>query len=95
MNYSNDEENYSLGGNFRIGFHNHGERHITRLDLGFTVQEYDFTAITIVQTKTTYIWGETKQSVDIYADKGSVTNINPFATLTINSSNDSSFLIGL
>ncbi len=90
MNYSKDKENYLLGGNFGIGFHNHGEKYIARFDLGFTVQEYDFTAITIVQTKTTSIFGS-DESWDIFADKGSTTNINPFATLTVNSSYDSSF----
>lgn len=80
-----------MGGNFGLGLHGQSEDSQIRLDLGFTVQEYDFTAITIVQTKTTYIWGDTEQTLDIYADKGSVTNINPFATLTISSANDSGF----
>lgn len=86
MNLSNGNNKNSLGGNVGLGFHNHDKEYIIRMDLGLTIQEYDFTAVTIVQTKTTYIWGDEDEFWDIFADKGSTTNVNPFITLTINSS---------
>jgi hypothetical protein len=90
INYSGDEQKTLMGGNIGVGFHNHAENPVIRLDVGVTIQEYDFTAITIVHTKTTSIFGS-DEYWDIFADQGSSTNVNPFGTFTINSSYDSSF----
>ncbi len=92
INVSGRNNKTLMGGNFGLGFHNHNEMHIARLDLGLTIQEYDFTAVTIVHTKTTFAWGDESEYWDIFADKGSSTNINPFMTLTVNSSYDSSLI---
>lgn len=91
INTSGGYQRSSMGGNFGIGFHNHDESNIMRLDVGVSIQEYDFTAVTVVQTKTTYVWGDQDEFWNIYADRGRSTNINPFITLTINSSYDPSF----
>jgi hypothetical protein len=90
INYSGDGQKMLMGGNIGIGLHNDAENPVIRLDLGVTIQEYDFTAITIVNTKTISVFGSDEYWY-IFADKGSITNVNPFATLTINSTYDSSF----
>jgi hypothetical protein len=89
FNYSGDGQTSLMGGNIGVGFHNHAINPVVRLDIGITIQDYHYTAITIVHTRTTSIFGS-DEYWDIYADKGSSTNINPFGTLTINSSYDSS-----
>jgi hypothetical protein len=91
INFSGNSDQNLTGGNFGIGFHNHDENPIIRFDIGLTIQEYDFNAITIVHTKTESIFGS-DEYWDIYSDRAKTTNINPFGTLTINSSSDSSFL---
>ena len=91
FNASGDSRINLTGGNFGIGFHSHNKNPIIRFDLGLTIQEYDFTAVTIVQTKTNSIFG-TDEYWDIFADRGNTTNINPFFTLTLNSSSDSNFV---
>ena len=90
FNYSGDGQTELMGGNVGIGFHNHSVNPIVRFDIGITIQDYDYTAITIVHTKTTSIFGN-DEYWDIFGDQGSSTNINPFGTLTVNSSYDSSF----
>ena len=89
FNYSGDRHTSLMGGNIGVGFHNHMLNPVVRLDFGITIQDYHYTAITIVHTKTTSIFGS-DEYWNIYADRGSSTNINPFGTLTINSSYDSS-----
>ncbi len=91
MNLSGGDDKNLLGGNIGIGLHTNNRNPNVRLDIGVTIQEYSFDALTIVRTRTSSIW-ETKEYISFYADKGVVTNINPFATLTINSSYDSSFI---
>ncbi|HQI40371.1 MAG: hypothetical protein B6D44_08660 [Ignavibacteriales bacterium UTCHB2] len=90
FNYSSGEQTSLLGGNVGIGFHSHTIKPIVRLDIGITIQTYDYSAITIVHTKTTSMFG-VDEDWGIYGDRGNSTNINPFGTLTINSSYDSSF----
>lgn len=90
FNYSGDDEIILMGGNIGVGFHNHAINPVVRFDFGITIQEYNYTAITIVHTKTSSIFGN-DESWDIYSDRGSSTNINPFGTLTLNSSYGSSF----
>lgn len=90
INLSGKDNNSSTGGNLGVGFHNDGERYIARLDAGLTIQNYNFTAVTIVQTKTTYVWGDQEEHWNIFADRGNSTNINPFVTLTVNSSYEKS-----
>jgi hypothetical protein len=89
FDYSGDGQTNLMGGNIGIGFHNHAINPVVRIDIGLTIQDYNYTAITIVQTKTTSIFGN-DEYWEIYADKGRSTNINPFGTITINSSYDSS-----
>ena len=90
FNYSGDGNTSLMGGNIGIGFHNHAINPVVRFDVGITIQDYNYTAITIVHTKTTSIFG-TDEYWSIFGDQGSSTNINPFGTLTINSTYDSSF----
>ena len=90
FNYSSDGQTELRGGNIGIGFHSHAVNPIVRFDFGITIQDYDYTAITIVYTKTTWIFGN-DEYWSIFGDQGSSTNINPFGTLTVNSSYDSSF----
>ena len=80
------------GGNFGIGLHSHLKNPNVRIDLGASFQKYNYFAITIVHTKTTYQWGDDVESTEIFGDKGNSVNINPFFTLTINSNNDSSLI---
>ncbi len=80
------------GGNFGIGFHSHAKNPNVRIDLGATMQKYDYIAVTIVHTKTKYSWGDNDESIEIFGDKGNSVNINPFFTLTIDSNIDSSFI---
>lgn len=89
FNYSGDGQTELKGGNIGLGFHNHEVNPIVRFDIGITIQDYDYTAITIVYTRTTGIFGN-DEYWSIYGDRGSSTNINPFGALTINSSYDSS-----
>jgi hypothetical protein len=90
FNYSGDGQTTLMGGNLGVGIHNHALNPVVRLDIGITIQEYNYTAITIVHTQTTSIFGN-DDYWSIYGDRGSSTNINPFGTLTVNSSYDSSF----
>ncbi len=90
FNYSGDGQTELMGGNIGLGFHNHAVNPVVRFDIGVTIQEYSYTAITIVHTKTSSIFGN-DESWDIFGDQGSSTNINPFGALTVNSSYDSSF----
>ncbi len=89
VNYSAGGTTGLVGGNIGISFHDHIANPMIRLDMGLTIQEYEFTAITIVHTETSSFFGH-NEDWNIYADKGSVTNFNPFGTLTVNSTNDSS-----
>jgi hypothetical protein len=90
FNYSGDGQTELMGGNVGIGFHNHAVNPVVRFDIGITIQEYNYTAITIVHTRINSIFGN-DEYWDIFGDQGSSTNINPFGTLTVNSSYDSSF----
>ena len=90
FNYSGDGNISLMGGNIGFGLHNHAINPVVRFDVGITIQDYNYTAITIVHTKTTSIFG-TDEYWSIFGDRGSSTNINPFGTLTINSTYDSSF----
>jgi hypothetical protein len=90
FNYSGDGQSNLMGGNLGVGFHNHALNPVVRLDIGITIQEYNYNAITIVHTQTNSIFGN-DDYWSIYGDRGSSTNINPFGTLTVNSSYDSSF----
>jgi hypothetical protein len=90
FNYSGDGQTNLMGGNLGVGFHNHAINPVVRLDIGITIQDYNYTAVTIVHTKTTSFFGD-DESWSIFSDRGSSTNINPFGTLTINSTYDSSF----
>lgn len=85
FNYSFDDQSEMSGGNLGISFHNHMESPSFRFDLGITIQKYNFTAITMVHTKTESIFGD-DEFWYVYSDKGSSTNINPFISLTIYSS---------
>jgi hypothetical protein len=89
INLAGNGNNRLWGGNVGIGIHNHDKNPIVRLDLGLTIQRYDFDAVTIVHTKTESVFGS-EEHWDIFADRGSSTNINPFGALTVNSANDSS-----
>lgn len=82
-------KNHNSGGNAGLGFHSSGSNPATRLDLGFNLQKYDYTATTIVYTQTSFLGSESKY-VGMYEDRGSSTNINPFLTFTINSSDSQS-----
>lgn len=79
------------GGNIGIGFHNHLQNPIIRFDIGLNIQNYEYFAISIVETKVTSIFGENEYS-SIHADKGRSLNYNPFISLTVNSSNETDFL---
>ena len=93
INFSGGNGKNSLsGGNIGVGFHSHLKNPNVRLDIGASIQKYDYFAITIVHTKQTYIWGDDDEYMEIFGDKGNSVNINPFFTLTINS-NDNSNLI--
>lgn len=89
FNYSYDGQKNSVGANIGVGFHNHATNPVVRFDIGFTIQDYHYTAITIVNTKTTSIFGS-EDSWSIFTDRGVSTNVNPFFTLTFNSAYDSS-----
>lgn len=84
FHFSSGDNKNLAGGNFGIGIHNHIESPVIRLDLGLTFQKYEYFAVTIVHTKSTSIFGS-DEYWEIYGDKGSTTNINPFISLTINS----------
>ena len=90
FNYSGDGQTELMGGNVGVGFHNHAVNPVVRFDVGITIQEYNYTAITIIHTKINSIFGN-DEYWSIFGDQGSSTNINPFGTLTVNSSYDSSF----
>lgn len=86
------EKNISLtGGNIGIGFHSHKKNPVTRFDVGLNIQKYNYFAVSIVHTKESSIFGD-DEYWDIYGDKGSSVNFNPFMSLTINSSNESGFI---
>lgn len=87
FHFSSGSQKSMLGGSAGIGFHNYNQSPVMRLDLGLTIQKYDYLAVTIVHTKSSSIFGE-GESWDIYDDKGTNVNINPFILLTINSNNE-------
>lgn len=83
--------NSNAGGNAGLGFHSYGSNPATRLDVGFNFQKYDFAATTIVRTQTSF-FNSVNESVVMFEDRGSSTNINPFLTLTINSTDAQSII---
>ncbi|MFO7524513.1 MAG: hypothetical protein R6W68_03585 [Ignavibacteriaceae bacterium] len=91
FHFSSGDNKNLAGGNFGIGIHNHLESPVIRLDLGMTIQKYEYFAVTIVHTKSTSIFGS-GEYWDIYGDKGSTTNLNPFIALTFNSDYDSGLI---
>ncbi len=80
------------GGNLGIGLHSHSASPAARLDIGISIQKYEYDAVTIVQTKETGFFGDENEYISVFHDKGNEVNFNPFFSLTINSINDSSFL---
>lgn len=87
FNYSIGSKAQLAGGNVGLSFHNHNESPVIRLDLGLTIQKYEYEAITIVHTKSQSIFGS-HESWDIYVDDGNSVNINPFILITVNSDYD-------
>lgn len=86
------KRNYT-GGNFGIGLHSYADNSAARIDVGLNVQNYDFKAITIVQTTQENIFSEhTSSYMDIFENSGNTTNYNPFVTLTINGANPEKLL---
>ncbi len=73
------------GGNFGIGLRSTDNDQTLRVDFGLNIHEFDYYAVTIVQTKETSLFGS-KQYTNIYCDKGNSVNINPFLTLSVYSS---------
>jgi len=79
------------GGNIGIGFHNHLENPIIKFDIGLNIQKYEYFAVSIVNTKISSPFGE-EEYWGIYGDKGNSVNFNPFLSLTVNSSDETSYL---
>lgn len=80
-----------LGGNIGIGIHSYDKNPNIRFDLGLGIQKYDFKAITIIRTKGTSFF-ENIDDIAVYEDRGSTTNLNPFLTMTLNSSDKLSLI---
>lgn len=91
INTSFGEDINLAGGNIGIGFHNDMVNPVTRFDIGINIQKYDYFAVSVVHTKTTTIFG-TEEHYNIFDDKGSSVNINPFMSLTVCSSDETSFI---
>ena len=89
VNLSEGNNKNFTGGYLGIGFHTDKSNPAMRFDLGLNVQNFDYYAVTIVNTKTTSFFGSS-DSTKIFLDKGSSTNFNPFFSLTINSTNNTS-----
>ncbi|HSP87040.1 MAG TPA: hypothetical protein VLN45_02820 [Ignavibacteriaceae bacterium] len=79
------------GGNIGIGFHNQDQNSVIRFDIGLNIQKYNYFAVSIVHTKESSIFGDSEYW-DIFGDKGSSVNFNPFISLTMNSSYDPGFI---
>jgi hypothetical protein len=91
INFSSGNNTNLTGGNLGIGFHSLSGNSALRFDIGINIQKYNYLAVTIVNTKTTSIFGH-DESTDIFCDKGNSVNVNPFITLTINSAYNTGFL---
>lgn len=89
INAAIGETDGTKGGNIGFGFHD--LKTPIRLDIGLNIQNCSYSAITIVKTKTSSMFG-TDEYTNIYMDKGRETNINPFFTVTLNSAKDSTLL---
>ncbi len=90
LNISKGENNNLTGGYFGIGLHTDTENPCTRIDFGLNIQEFDYLAVTIVETKETITFIKTTRNeyTSIYEDKGQSVNVNPFFTITLNSNFD-------
>ncbi|HVO73406.1 MAG TPA: hypothetical protein VMT35_05250, partial [Ignavibacteriaceae bacterium] len=91
INFSSGNNTNFTGGNLGIGFHSLSENSAVRFDIGINIQKYNYLAVTIVNTKTSSIFGH-DESTDIFCDKGNSVNVNPFITLTVNSAYSPGFL---
>ncbi len=87
IQYSNYGNGDLIGGNFGIGIYSQGKNPAARFDVGMSFQKYFYDAVTIVQTKTTTD-GHTVEDLFMFHDRGNTTNLNPFFSFTLNSSNE-------
>jgi hypothetical protein len=87
IHFSNTSDQDLIGGNFGIGFYSSSKNPAARFDIGLSFQNYQYDAVTIVQTKVTRE-GKTNESWFLFHDRGNTTNFNPFLSLTINSVNE-------
>lgn len=88
INYTNQEQTNLLGGSVGFGFYNQKGNNAMRIDLGLTFQEYWYDAQTVVVTTTKPIFGNQTTRVDFYHDIDKNTSINPYISLTYNSTSD-------
>lgn len=76
--------NSLLGGNFGLGFCGVTENIAMRLDIGLSIQESSYEALTIVHTE--YINSNgSRTDTTYFLDKDNIVNVNPFLVYTLNS----------
>ncbi len=93
FNFSSTNEIELDGGYVGIGFHTHLNNPEIRFDVGLNFQAYDYLATSIVEGKTISFFGSKSSTYSyIFKDKGKSTNMDPFITLTVNSSDNSQMI---
>jgi len=90
--FSFSSEGNLWGGNLGIGLHSHSTSPVVRFDIGINIQKYEYDAVTIVHTRESYFGEDADEYISFFHDKGNEINFNPFFSLTVNSTNDSSLL---
>jgi len=71
------------GGSLGIGILGKLDNPSLRLDGGFTFQQNQYDAITVIYTKTTSAGGSVSERVTYYQDRGKSLNFNPYLTVTL------------
>ena len=90
LNYSVQNQSDFLGGNAGIGFFSENEGSAFRFDAGIMWQSLSYEAWTVVITEEKPLFGSASTSVDFFKDRGKSTYWNPYASLTFNTSSNTS-----
>lgn len=86
ISYSSKKGKSTLGGNAGIGILSFNNGFATRIDLGINIQSVSYDARNVVVVDNTTIFGGSSEYVLFYRDIGEKTHIDPFISLTFNSS---------
>ncbi len=86
LNYSVQNQSSFTGGNAGIGFFSEKEGSAFRLDAGVMWQSLSYEASTVMITEETPLFGSSSTTISFFKDRNKSTNLNPYVSLTFNTS---------